>query len=146
MIAAFRREMAPDDIVTVVDRDWGAGGGWGSLGFACVQRLPPASFYVGPDGERCHAMGTGRNPYRTQLPQSLLAEFIAANGAGGARTDAGAPNGLAGQPAALDGFLRDRGYFAVYGARALHCYAREQGSPRDPRVTQTRAHDGWPCY
>ena len=63
-----------------------------------------------------------------------------------ARTDADAPNGLAGQPAALDDFLRDRGYFAVYGARALHCYAREQGSPRDPRVTQTRAHGGWPCY
>ncbi len=112
LIAAFRREMRPDDIATVIDRDWGCGAGWSSLGFEPVQTLPPATFFIAPDGGRCHAAGTGANPYRRQLPAELLAEFAEANGG------AAAPYGTSEE---LVRFLRARGYLDVYdaGARRL---------------------------
>ncbi|KAL1507928.1 hypothetical protein AB1Y20_007532 [Prymnesium parvum] len=75
LIAAFTRELEPDDIITVVDRNWGAGDGWGSFGFEQVQRMPPSTFFVGSSGERCHVYGSGRNPYRRQLPSELVDDF-----------------------------------------------------------------------
>ena len=72
LMAAFRRDAAPDEIVTVIDRDWGEGGGWGLLGFQPLKQLPPVSFYIGPDGRRCH-LGRGPNPHRRRLPEELAA-------------------------------------------------------------------------
>ena len=70
LIAAFRRDASPDECVTVIDRDWGDGSGWASLGFRPLRRLPPVTFFVGPDGRRCHP-GSGPNPHRRRLPESL---------------------------------------------------------------------------
>ena len=41
LLSAFAREAGPDEIVTVIDRDWGEGGGWATLGFRPLRRLPP---------------------------------------------------------------------------------------------------------
>jgi len=41
LIKAFVKEKAPDDIVTVVDRDWGDGSGWHSIGFHTVATMDP---------------------------------------------------------------------------------------------------------
>ena len=103
-MAAFRREAAPDECVTVIDRDWGAGGGWGSLGFRPLRKLPPATFYVGPDGRRCHA-GAGPNPHRRRLPDELAREVAAMHAEGAPAEEA-------------DAFLAARGYFAVHDAGA----------------------------
>lgn len=141
LIAAFRREMAPDDIVTVVDRNWGAGDGWRSLGFEPVQRMPPATFFVGPDGARCHAMGGGRNPHRRQLPESILADFAAADAvessaatdcAATASTAAGAPP-PASRLSALAEFAAERRYFSVHdaGARRLLLLLRAPPTPAE---------------
>jgi len=72
LIAAFRRDASPDEIVTVIDRDWGDGSGWSSLGFRPLKRLPAVTFYIGPDGKRCH-LGSGPNPHRRRLPAELAA-------------------------------------------------------------------------
>ena len=70
LIAAFRRDAKPDELVTVIDRDWGEGGGWSTLGFRPLRKLPPVTFYVGPDGRRCHP-GSGPNPHRRRLPADI---------------------------------------------------------------------------
>ena len=72
LIAAFSADAAPDEVVTVIDRDWGSGEGWRTLGFRPLKRLPPVTFYVGPDGRRCH-LGTGPNPHRRRLPDEVRA-------------------------------------------------------------------------
>ena len=41
LIKAFIKEKKPDDIVTVIDRDWGSGSGWSSLGFENVATMEP---------------------------------------------------------------------------------------------------------
>ena len=46
LLSAFARDASPDEIVTVIDRDWGAGGGWATLGFRPLKKLPPVAFYV----------------------------------------------------------------------------------------------------
>ena len=100
LMAAFRRDASPDEIVTVIDRDWGEGGGWASLGFRPLKQLPPVSFYIGPDGRRCH-LGGGPNPHRRRLPPSI-AEMVER------LTD----------PEETRSFLSAHGYFAVHDAGA----------------------------
>jgi hypothetical protein len=99
LIRQFEREAAPDEIVTVIDRDWGDGKGWASLGFRPLKRLPAVTFYVGPDGRRCH-LNSGPNPYRRRLPPELAKETALLDG-----DEAGA-------------LLGSRGYFAVRDAGA----------------------------
>ena len=74
LLKAFTRDASPDEIVTVIDRDWGAGGGWATLGFRSLKKMPPVTFFIGPDGRRCHP-GSGPNPHRRRLPPSLLADL-----------------------------------------------------------------------
>lgn len=63
LVTAFIREHEPDDIVTVVDRDWGPGSGWYKLGFETVHWMPPLSMVVGADdGKRRHLVGAGIRP------------------------------------------------------------------------------------
>lgn len=62
LIKAFVREQKPDDIVTVVDRDWGPGSGWHALGFEAVHAMPPLVMAV-KDGERRHLVGAGIQKY-----------------------------------------------------------------------------------
>jgi len=38
------------DIVTVIDRDWGGGENWHTVGFETVQVLPPLCMVIGPSG------------------------------------------------------------------------------------------------
>lgn len=67
LIKAFVREKAPDDIVTVVDRDWGDGSGWHPLGFHTVATMDPIVMAVCPLNEgddssytqRRHLVGAG---------------------------------------------------------------------------------------
>jgi hypothetical protein len=72
LIAAFSADVKPDELVTVIDRDWGSGEGWRTLGFRPLKRLPPVTFYVGRDGRRCH-LGVGPNPHRRRLPDEVRA-------------------------------------------------------------------------
>ena len=71
LIQAFVREHNPDDIVTVVDRDWGSGNGWYSLGFQSVHVMPPLPMVVGvEDGVRRHLVGAGiRHSHNTTAIQ-----------------------------------------------------------------------------
>lgn len=57
----FIRDIQPDDIVTVVDRDWGDGSGWHSLGFETVAVMDPLVMIVNPTepGVRRHLIGAG---------------------------------------------------------------------------------------
>lgn len=111
LLAAFVRDASPDEIVTVIDRDWGSGTGWGTLGFRPLKRLPPVTFFVGPSG-RCHP-GSGPNPYRRRLPAELqealdVSKSARADGVqAGARADATAAR-----------LLASRGFFAVHDAGA----------------------------
>lgn len=66
LLAAFLKSTAAavapvDDIVTVIDRDWGAGGtGWHPLGFATVAVMPPVTMAIcAKDGTRRHLVGAG---------------------------------------------------------------------------------------
>ena len=60
LIKAFITDQQPDDIVTVVDRDWGPGDGWHQLGFQTVHVMPPLPMAIsGKDGMRRHLVGAG---------------------------------------------------------------------------------------
>jgi hypothetical protein len=63
LINAFVAEKGPDDIVTVVDRDWGDGSGWHSLGFQSVATMDPIVMAVCPSNsrhsKRRHLVGAG---------------------------------------------------------------------------------------
>jgi hypothetical protein len=41
LVSSFCRELAPDDLVTCIDRDWGSGEGWQPIGFEKVAVMPP---------------------------------------------------------------------------------------------------------
>lgn len=57
----FIGEVQPDDIVTVVDRDWGDGSGWHSMCFETVSVMDPLVMMVNPNepGVRRHLVGAG---------------------------------------------------------------------------------------
>ena len=60
MIKAFTRDHTPDDIVTVVDRDWGSGSGWYGIGFETVAVMPPLVMVIHKnDGLRRYLVGAG---------------------------------------------------------------------------------------
>jgi hypothetical protein len=59
LLKAFTIDHEPDDIVTVVDRDWGSGDGWHSLGFTTVHVMPPLIMVVDVEGVRRHLVGAG---------------------------------------------------------------------------------------
>lgn len=59
LIRTFINEQEPvDDIITVVDRDWGPGDGWHSIGFETLHVSAPL-FMVVKDGIRRHLVGAG---------------------------------------------------------------------------------------
>ncbi|EEC45016.1 predicted protein [Phaeodactylum tricornutum CCAP 1055/1] len=58
LIRAFAKDENPDDIVTVIDRDWGGGDGWHALGFQTVATLPSLIMAV-KAGTRHHMVGAG---------------------------------------------------------------------------------------
>mmetsp|Transcript_18628 Transcript_18628/g.27307 ORF Transcript_18628/g.27307 Transcript_18628/m.27307 type:complete len:779 (-) Transcript_18628:240-2576(-) len=59
LIRTFIKEQEPvDDIITVVDRDWGPGDGWHSIGFETLHVSAPL-FMVVKDGIRRHLVGAG---------------------------------------------------------------------------------------
>lgn len=64
LLAAFVKDCAPDDIVTVIDRDWGVGSTcWHPLGFETVAVMPPLPMVIGAtDGTRRHLVGAGIRP------------------------------------------------------------------------------------
>lgn len=51
LLTAFCRDLAPDDIITCIDRDWGDGNGWSAFGFNRVDVMPPLVMAIGKDGE-----------------------------------------------------------------------------------------------
>ena len=109
LISAFKQDQSPHEIVTVIDRDWGSGEGWSTLGFTPLRRLPPVTFFVGPDGRRCHP-GVGPNPYRRRMPDEIISELeqrLCTNAAD-----------MTGGNAAEREFLATKGYFPVHDAGA----------------------------
>lgn len=62
LLKSFVRDIQPDDIVTVVDRDWGTASGWHQLGFDSVHVMPSLVMAVGRDGVRRHLVGAGIQP------------------------------------------------------------------------------------
>ena len=78
MIHLFVAQNSPDDIVTLVDRDWGSGSGWHKLGFETVNLMPPLVMAVSPkDGQRRHLVGAGirEGTGRLGLPMPVLEEL-----------------------------------------------------------------------
>ena len=81
----FIQEAAPDDIVTVVDRDWGCGNGWHSMSFETVAVMDPLIMVVSPQeaGLRRHLVGAGirndndmeNNKSRIGLPLNMLSKL-----------------------------------------------------------------------
>jgi hypothetical protein len=90
LIKLFVNEQQPDDIVTVIDRDWGSGSGWNSFGFERVALMPPLPMVVNQEelGTRRHLVGAGivheeipstHNNGRSGLPMKLMNELEATN-------------------------------------------------------------------
>lgn len=81
LIKAFVRDVRPDDIITVVDRDWGNASGWHSLGFVTCHTMPPLVMAVGQeDGVRRYLVGAGIRTGqqvggRLGLPENVLEEL-----------------------------------------------------------------------
>jgi hypothetical protein len=61
LISAFVKDQNVDDIVTVIDRDWGIGqSNWYTLGFRTVVTMLPIPMVIhGKDGRRRHLIGAG---------------------------------------------------------------------------------------
>jgi len=62
LVRAFVRAHGADDVVTVVDRDWGTAAGWHGMRFETVHLMPPLPMVVGLDGVRRHLVGAGLVP------------------------------------------------------------------------------------
>jgi hypothetical protein len=121
LLKTFARAHTVDDVVTVVDRDWGTGVGWtqGGVGFTSVQVLPPLVMVV--DGatasQRLQLVGAGItslddddddndtnrtkavHPDRRGLPRAVTEELAR----------------LA-DPVLATACLRQHGYYPVYDA------------------------------
>ena len=54
LIKAFVTNQTPDDIVTLIDRDWGDGSGWQSIGFDTVATMDPIVMVVRPKNKSSH--------------------------------------------------------------------------------------------
>lgn len=78
LVKAFARDRPFDDLVTNIDRDWGGGANWRSLGFETVEIMPPLPMALGADGQRRYLVGRGvGNDGRAALPDALLDDFAA---------------------------------------------------------------------
>ena len=80
LLQAFIVDQQPDDIVTLVDRDWGPGSGWHPLGFQTVQIMHPLVMLTSPkDGLRRHIVGAGiqegSKTGRLGIPESIMEEL-----------------------------------------------------------------------
>lgn len=62
LIKTFTNLHEPDDIVTVVDRDWGTASGWEQLGFHSVAVMPSLVMAIDRNGIRRHMVGAGIKP------------------------------------------------------------------------------------
>jgi hypothetical protein len=72
LLSAFVKDCAPDDIETVIDRDWGVGStGWHPLGFETVAIMPPVVMAISAnDGTRRHLVGAGIKPEEFSVPST----------------------------------------------------------------------------
>lgn len=63
LVKAFIQNHNPDDLVTVIDRDWGSsGGGWHKLGFETVSIMAPLAMavqHINKKVQRHHLVGAG---------------------------------------------------------------------------------------
>ena len=61
LLKIFTLQQKPDDIVTIIDRDWGDGSGWHSVGFETVCTCNPIVMVVNPNepGLRRQLVGAG---------------------------------------------------------------------------------------
>ncbi len=62
LMSHFIREVNPDDIYTVVDRDWSDGKAFLKLGFTIVGETEPIRFWLDADGERIRYQPEPRSP------------------------------------------------------------------------------------
>jgi len=128
LIKAFIRDKKPDDIVTVVDRDWGDGSGWHSVGFTTVATMDPIVMVVNPNepGVRRHLVGAGidaSGTTRMGLPQEIRDELDSVDTAEEART-----------------ILARYNFFVVYDAGVERLFRIVEDSPGDTVVTSTNTN------
>mmetsp|Transcript_19736 Transcript_19736/g.57299 ORF Transcript_19736/g.57299 Transcript_19736/m.57299 type:complete len:459 (-) Transcript_19736:48-1424(-) len=133
LIQAFIRDHAPDDIVTVVDRDWGPGStAWHGLGFETVHVMPPLPMAVWKgDGLRRHLVGAGIVPtapnesllstgttgflrHRPGLPVDLLNELTLFSDFMNKTNGDMTPEGLVKASVTAQCILAHHGYFLVH--------------------------------
>ena len=141
LIKAFSREHQPDDIVTVVDRDFGDGVGWQTMGFAPVQRMPPLIFMVDQDCRRHHVIGTGGGG-RIMLPDDVLAAAAAAAAAAGGGEGEG--DAAAAEVRVLDA-LAAKGYYGVFdaGMQRFMVLLNNEDEGEDEDDALARAQKAW---
>lgn len=83
LVKHFVRTHEPDDIVTIIDRDWGTAEGWYSLGFEPVQVLPPSMWVVSLEtGVRTSLVGylDDTLPFLEDLSENPCEETLAKHG------------------------------------------------------------------
>ena len=157
LIAAFIKDHRPDDIVTVIDRDWGTGSkSWHLLGFETVQTMPPLPMAIGEDGIRRHLIGAGIMPMdddSSALESSQISSTLKGNGHGGKRTKKGSRPGLpclvqeslashctAGE---VRQFLASHRFFIVHDTGVERLMALYGGPPgRSKHCGSSTNHDG----
>ena len=105
LIRAFINDQTKqvDYIATVVDRDWGAGDGWHSIGFETLHVMSPVAMAV-KDGTRRHLVGAGTERAGSKLGRPGVDENVLAK--------------LAGITSHREAFecLEEHGYYSVFDA------------------------------
>ena len=81
LIKTFTKLHEPDDVVTVVDRDWGTASGWRQLGFHTVAIMPSLVMAIGRDGIRRHLVGAGIQPTNDKEDSNISAASAQDNNA-----------------------------------------------------------------
>ena len=93
LITRFVQDVNPDDIMTYVDLDWGAGKGYQKLKFEQIAVTPPQTFWIHPDELIRY--------YAHRLPRQLTDDFYRMKNRN------------------MDDFLIERGYVKIYNAGNL---------------------------
>jgi hypothetical protein len=76
LIKAFVTNQTPDDIVTVIDRDWGDGSGWQSIGFDTVATMDPIVMVVRPKDKSSHHQDEEESYYSEPERRQLVGAGI----------------------------------------------------------------------
>jgi len=147
LIKAFIREKTPDDIVTVVDRDWGDGSGWYSLGFQSVATMEPIVMAIRPFNEenvpRRHLVGAGIKNINTTIGNSTRS--LNNKDRIGLSTDILQELNVLDSIEDILGTLSNHGFFPVYdtGVERLMKTISYDRNGNEPETTKGHITDLW---